>query len=198
MAYALTLSAACEGLYQEKGSKFLAFAFPCRQEEEFGKRLADLRQAHPKARHHCYAWRLGENGQQYRINDDGEPSGTAGLPIYHQLQSFEVSDCGLIVVRYFGGTLLGVSGLIRAYKQAAQDALKQGRFLPIVPKAEFVAVAEYAQVHRLMQAVQQYQLDIISQEMGISCRFHLRGERDNLETIRAQLHFFNISTQDYD
>lgn len=196
MPYAHTLSAACEGEYHEKGSKFLAYAFPCTHESQFLARLQALREAHYKARHHCYAWRFGEHGEHYRANDDGEPSGTAGLPIYNQLQSFDVSDCGVIVVRYFGGTLLGASGLIRAYKSATQDALKRAELLPIVPKAEFIALPDYAQVHSLMQIVQQQQLEILSQDMAMPCRFHLRGERDKLGAILAHLQALHIPTQD--
>lgn len=197
MPYAHTLAAACTGDYQEKGSKFLAYAFPCANEAQFAAQLHQQKQAHPKARHHCYAWRFGEHGQHYRANDDGEPSGTAGLPIYNQLQSFDVSDCGLIVVRYFGGTLLGAAGLIRAYKTAAQAALKTATLQPIVPKAEFIALPDYAQIHRLMQIVEQQHLEILAQEMALTCRFHLRGERDQLAAIRAQLHSLSIPTQEY-
>ncbi len=113
------------GEYKEKGSKFLAYAFPVSNEEEIMLQLSTLKSQHPKARHFCYAYRLGINGLQYRINDDGEPSGTAGKPIYGQMLSHEFSDVFVVVVRYFGGTKLGASGLIQAYKQAAAEALDQ-------------------------------------------------------------------------
>ncbi|MBK8620906.1 MAG: YigZ family protein [Saprospiraceae bacterium] len=113
------------GEYKEKGSKFLAYAFPVSNEEEIMLKLSTLKSQHPKARHFCYAYRLGINGLQYRINDDGEPSGTAGKPIYGQILSHEFSDVFVVVVRYFGGTKLGASGLIQAYKQAAAEALDQ-------------------------------------------------------------------------
>lgn len=113
------------GEYKEKGSKFLAYAFPVSNEEEIMLQLSTLKSQHPKARHFCYAYRLGINGLQYRINDDGEPSGTAGKPIYGQILSHEFSDVFVVVVRYFGGTKLGASGLIQAYKQAAAEALDQ-------------------------------------------------------------------------
>ncbi len=121
------------GEYKEKGSKFLAYVFPVSNEEEINHQLAGLKSEHPKARHFCFAYRLGIKGAQYRINDDGEPSGTAGKPIFGQILSHELSDILVVVVRYFGGTKLGASGLIQAYKSAAVDALdKAVRFEKIL------------------------------------------------------------------
>ncbi len=194
MSYAHTITHPTEGKYSEKGSRFLAYAFPCRGETDFLLEFEKRRVEHPKARHHCYAWRFGETGKYYRANDDGEPSGTAGLPIYNQLQSFDVSDCGVIVVRYFGGTLLGASGLIRAYKTAAQQALKQAKLVKIVPKAQFIATLDYAQVNQLMQFINQFNLNIIKQEMNMPCLFTLEGDRDCLEDIRTTLHHHHIQT----
>ena len=111
-------------LLKEKGSKFLGFAFPVSSEEEIKAALEEIKSLHPKATHHCYAYRLGLSGDQYRANDDGEPSGTAGLPIYNQLLANEVTNCLVIIVRYYGGTKLGVSGLIKAYKESAKFTLE--------------------------------------------------------------------------
>ena len=116
-----SISAPAEGIYKEKGSKFLAFAYPVVSEEEVKAILESVRKEYYDARHHCYAWRLGLNGNQWRYNDDGEPSSTAGRPIYGQILSRELSDVLIVVVRYFGGTKLGVPGLIRAYRTAAAD-----------------------------------------------------------------------------
>ena len=120
-----TITAASEGLFTDRGSKFIAYAFPIKSEEEIKEYLEEIKKEHWKARHHCYAWRLGIDGNTYRANDDGEPSGTAGKPILGQLDSFEITDTLVVVVRYFGGTKLGVGGLINAYKSAAIDALQQ-------------------------------------------------------------------------
>lgn len=116
------------GEYKDKGSKFIAYVFAMEKEEELTLRMAEIKSEHPKARHYCYAYRLGIDGSQYRMNDDGEPTGTAGKPIFGQILSHTLSDVLVIVVRYFGGTKLGVSGLIQAYKEAASQALeKAGR-----------------------------------------------------------------------
>ncbi len=119
----LTVSKASQSIFRDKGSKFLAFVFPIKSEEEIKTILNDLKKEHPQANHHCYAWRLGADKQRYRVNDDGEPAGTAGKPIYSQIQSNDLTNVLMVVVRYFGGTLLGVSGLINAYKTAASEAL---------------------------------------------------------------------------
>jgi len=112
-----------EGQYKEKGSKFISYAYSVTSEEQVGERLEEIRNLHHKARHHCYAYKIGVDGNRYRANDDGEPGGTAGKPILGQLHSYKVTDVLVIVVRYFGGTKLGASGLIKAYKEAAKDAL---------------------------------------------------------------------------
>ena len=120
----LTLSAPSQAEFKDKGSRFIAYAYPIRTTEDVKKLVDDQRQAHHKARHWCYAYRLGTDGLQFRANDDGEPSGSAGRPILGQIDSFGLTDVLIIVVRYFGGTLLGVPGLIHAYKTAAAEALK--------------------------------------------------------------------------
>lgn len=119
-----TISKASEGLFKDRGSKFLAYAYPVQDEEEIKLQLNNLRKLHPTARHQCYAWRLGPESNLSRANDDGEPSNSAGKPILTQLQAHELHHTLAVVVRYFGGTLLGVNGLIHAYKHAAADALK--------------------------------------------------------------------------
>ncbi|HEY3388890.1 MAG TPA: YigZ family protein, partial [Prolixibacteraceae bacterium] len=118
-----TIEVPSEGLYKEKGSKFIAFAFPVSNEQQIKEITARLKKEHHSARHHCFAWRLGADHQLFRVNDDGEPSGTAGRPIFGQIQQLELTDILVVVVRYFGGILLGTSGLTNAYKQAAADVL---------------------------------------------------------------------------
>jgi len=116
-------------LLKEKGSKFIGFAFPVNNEEELKSALEKIRSEHPKATHHCYAFRMGLNGENYRANDDGEPSGSAGLPIYNQLLANEITNVLVISVRYYGGTKLGVSGLVKAYKESAKITLEEAEII---------------------------------------------------------------------
>jgi len=125
----LTIDNECSGVYREKGSKFIAYAFPCGDVAAFEERLVLLKKEHPKARHHCYAYILDPSNQQYRYNDDGEPTGSAGLPIYNQLKSMQLKKIAVVVIRYFGGKKLGVPGLINAYREATQDALSQAKIV---------------------------------------------------------------------
>ncbi len=118
-----------EILLKEKGSKFIGYAFPVGNEAELKEHLEQIRNLHPKATHHCYAFRLGKEGENYRANDDGEPSGSAGLPIYNQILAHELTNILLIVVRYYGGTKLGVAGLIKAYKETAKETLAHGEVI---------------------------------------------------------------------
>ncbi|WP_336731301.1 IMPACT family protein [Chryseobacterium sp. VD8] len=125
-----TIESAVENtLLKEKGSKFLGFAFPVNNEEELKHALEKIRAEHPKATHHCYAFRMGLNGENYRANDDGEPSGSAGLPIYNQLLANEITNVLVISVRYYGGTKLGVSGLVKAYKESAKITLEEANII---------------------------------------------------------------------
>ena len=125
----LTIASASEAVYKEKSSKFLAYAYPVKSEEEIHGILDELHKRYYDATHHCYAWRLGPHGESYRANDDGEPSGTAGRPILGQLLSNELTDCLIVVVRYFGGTKLGVPGLIAAYKESAAAAIEAAEII---------------------------------------------------------------------
>lgn len=116
-------------LIKEKGSKFISFLYPISNEKDLKDRLNELQEIHPKATHHCYAFRLGLNGEKYRANDDGEPSGSAGLPIYNQLLANEITNVLLVVIRYYGGTKLGVSGLVKAYKESAKYAIEEAKII---------------------------------------------------------------------
>jgi uncharacterized YigZ family protein len=124
-----TIKGPATGIFREKGSKFIAYAFETETENQFKSHLEIIKKEHFKARHHCFAYIFGTEGNNFRYNDDGEPSGTAGFPIYNQIRSHELSNIGIIVVRYFGGTKLGVSGLINAYKTAAKDALDNSEII---------------------------------------------------------------------
>ncbi len=129
-----TIKAPTKGIYKEKGSKFLAFAYPFSHEASIKEGMAILQKQYHDARHHCYAWRLEPEMTHYRVNDDGEPSGSAGKPIYGQIVSRELTDILVVVVRYFGGTKLGLGGLINAYRSAASDALDHSKIIELVFK----------------------------------------------------------------
>ena len=154
------ISSSSEGEYKEKGSKFIAYAYPVSSIENFEYYLEEVKSIHPKARHHCYAYRIGIGGKLFRANDDGEPSGTAGKPILGQLMSFEISDCLVVVVRYFGGTKLGASGLINAYKLATYDALSKAEIITRTLNDTFKLTFEYGEMGHLMNVIKSLKLEI--------------------------------------
>lgn len=145
-----TIAAPSTGVYKEKGSKFIAYAFEVHSEQDVKACLEEVRQEHFKARHHCYAYRIGLEGKRFRANDDGEPSGTAGRPILGQIDSFGLANVLVIVVRYFGGTKLGTSGLKRAYKSSTIDALEQATIEERIVEQHFEVVFEYAATSAVM------------------------------------------------
>lgn len=159
-----TLAAPTEGLYKEKGSKFLAYTFPIHSREDTTARLNDVKKMHIKARHFCFAWRLGYTGDLFRAADDGEPSGTAGKPILGQIDKLELTNVMVIVVRYFGGTLLGTSGLIRSYREATVDAFAKAKIEqhPILDVHRITF--GYDLMSQVMGAVKKSGLEIVKQE----------------------------------
>lgn len=159
----LTIKKAMEGDYREKGSKFLAYAYEVTTEDEVKSNLDDLRKLHPKARHFCYAYQLGLGNVAYRANDDGEPSGSAGLPILNTIKSHYLTDVLVVVVRYFGGTLLGVSGLINAYKSAASEALINAETVEKTIKKELLIRFDYPQMNGIIQLIKTYEITIKKQ-----------------------------------
>src|SRR5690606_23190624 len=159
-----TISAPAEGQFSDRGSKFIAYAYPLRDEVEVKELVAALKAAHPKARHHCWAYRLTPDRSVFRINDDGEPSGTAGRPILNSLLSADVTNVLVVVVRYFGGTLLGVPGLISAYKSAAQDALQAAEIVELTVNDIYRLTFSYVQLNEVMRVVKAENLDVLKQE----------------------------------
>jgi uncharacterized YigZ family protein len=166
----LTIEIASEGIFKDKGSKFLAYAFPVSSEEKIKEHLAELRKLHPSARHHCYAFRLGAAKQAFRANDDGEPSNTAGKPILGQIQSKDLTNILIVVVRYFGGTLLGVSGLINAYKLAALDSIQNATIIEKTVDEVYELKFDYLQMNDVMKIIKDEHLQILHQN------FELNGE----------------------
>lgn len=155
-----TLKAVSQGIYREKGSRFIATAFPVSSENEVKERLAELRKTYHDARHHCYAYILGADKSAYRLNDDGEPSGTAGRPIHGQLLSHDLTNVLIVVVRYFGGIKLGVSGLINAYKTAAKEAISAGEIIEKTINETYEIAFDYGEMNRVMQILKEPHITI--------------------------------------
>lgn len=168
-----TLAAPATGEYKDRGSKFLAYAWPVHTEEEALHHLEALRKEHFKARHHCFAWRFGLSGDRFRANDDGEPSGTAGRPMLGQIDAFGLTDVVVVVVRYFGGTLLGASGLIQAYREATAEAFRTATVVEKIVQDGFRLVFDYALMPDLMNAVKKLEITILEQDFGDLGRLHL-------------------------
>lgn len=153
-----TIATPSEGLYKEKGSKFLAFAYPVKNVEEVKQHLEQLRKDYYDARHHCYAYILGATKEAYRANDDGEPSGTGGRPIHGQLLSADLTDTLIVVVRYFGGILLGASGLANAYKAAARDAIENATIIEKNITTSYTLCFEYGLMNEVMRMIKKHNI----------------------------------------
>jgi uncharacterized YigZ family protein len=188
-----SIAAPSKGIYKELGSKFLALAYPVETEEAAKNIIAALRKEHFDARHHCFAWRLGLTGEPYRFSDDGEPSSTAGRPIYGQLLSQELSDILVVVVRWFGGVKLGVPGLIRAYKTATQDALANATIIEKVAGETFIVQFGYLQMNDVMKVLKEMGLAPLRQEFDLDCRLEVRVRLNQIEEFRKQLAFCQIN-----
>lgn len=183
----LTLTKNSEGFYKEKGSKFLAFAYMVMSEQDVKEQLNELKKKYYDARHHCYAYRLGVDGEKYRANDDGEPGHSAGDPILGQIRSSNLTNTLIVVVRYFGGTKLGVSGLINAYKTAAADAIANNSIHENLVLSEVKIQFEYPQLNQAMKLVKDHDLEIIDQKMEISCEMTIGVRISLLNTVKAKL-----------
>jgi uncharacterized YigZ family protein len=168
-----TIKIATTGEFKDRGSKFLGYAFPSSSIETCKLHLAEVKKIHPKASHHCFAWRLGFDGNQFRAADDGEPSGSAGRPILNSIQSFELSDIIVVVVRYFGGSLLGVPGLINAYKSATEAALALAVFIEKHVEKRFFIEFDYTVLNEVMMVIRNLNLTIYQQEQLLFCKFDL-------------------------
>ena len=165
-----TISKPCEGLFKDKGSKFIAYAWPVTSENEIREIVQTIKKEHYSARHHCYAWRLGHEKLQFRANDDGEPSSTAGKPILGQIQSFDLTNILIVVVRYFGGTLLGVSGLINAYRNAALDAISQAEIVEKLVEKQLLVEFDYGVMNEVMKIFKDERLQQIEPQFDLRCQ----------------------------
>ena len=179
-------------LFKEKNSKFIGFAYPIQSEDDVKIYLAELKKEHFSARHWCYAYQLGTETTRFRANDDGEPSNSAGMPIYGQIQSFEVTNILIVVVRYFGGIKLGVGGLISAYKTAAQMTLEEATIVEKTIDKHFLITFDYKNMNKVMRIIKEKNLDIINQKMELNCAIEIATRKKNAEQI------FDIFTNLYE
>lgn len=171
-----TIEKPSEGLFKDKGSKFISFAFQVNSEEEIKDIVQFIKKEHHSARHHCYAWRLGADQLHFRANDDGEPSSTAGKPILGQIQSFDLTNILIVVVRYFGGTLLGVSGLINAYRSATLDAINQAEIVEKLVEKWLMVEFDYGAMNEVMKIFKDEKLPQIDPMFDLNCiiKTHIR------------------------
>ena len=183
----LTIAAPAEAASRERSSKFLAFAYPVQDEERIRELLDALRKKYYDATHHCYAWRLGAGGASWRANDDGEPSGTAGKPILGQLLSHELTDCLVVVVRYFGGTKLGVPGLIAAYREAAAEAIAAARTVERTVDRTIKVDFPYAAMNDIMRAVKECRPVIRAQRFDNLCTLELSIRESRADELEERL-----------
>jgi len=187
-----TIDSASEGAYRDRASKFLAFAFPVISEEEIRENLNSLKKKYFDANHHCFAWRLGADKKRYRTCDDGEPSNTAGMPIFGQIQSNDLTDVLVVVIRYFGGTKLGVSGLINAYRTAASEALHKCRIVEKTVNWSYEIRFSYNAMNEVMRIIKEEDLKMTNQNFDLNCSIKISVRKslavkitDRLKLIRS-------------
>ncbi len=182
-----TITGPSEGLFRDKGSKFMAYAYPFKSENQLKDIIADLKTLHPKARHHCWAYRLTPDRAVFRLNDDGEPSGTAGRPILNMLLSKDLTNVLVVVVRYFGGTLLGVPGLINAYKSATQFALEEADIVEETVNDVYEISFDYLQMNEVMRLVKEENLGILNQNFDNRCLMEVEVRKMQVNQFVSKL-----------
>lgn len=173
--------------FKDRGSRFLAYAYPIASVDEFKEKLQALKKEHPKAVHHCFAYRIGVDNNVFRVSDDGEPSGTAGKPILGQIDSKQLTNILIVVVRYFGGTLLGVPGLINAYKSAAAMALQLTPFIQKPVMARWHITFDYTQMNEVMRWLKAFNCEVIKQEMQLFCNLTVDVPKNHLAEVKQML-----------
>jgi uncharacterized YigZ family protein len=181
--YKTIATASEEILFKEKNSKFFGYAFPVSTEVEIKNHLDILKKQHYGAVHNCYAFQIGTDTIQYRANDDGEPSNTAGTPIYGQIQSFGLTNILVVVVRYFGGVKLGVGGLISAYRTAAQMALEASEIVEKTIDIKFIIHFDYKNMNKVMRVIKEKNIEINSQKMDLGCEIIVSTRKKNAEMV---------------
>ena len=176
-----------ETLFKDKNSKFFGYAFPIKTEEDVKSNIEALKKQHHSARHWCYAYQLGTDPKKikYRANDDGEPSNSAGMPIYGQIQSYDVTNVLIVVVRYFGGVKLGVGGLINAYRTGAQLALDASEIVERTINIDFLITFDYANMNKVMRVIKEKNLNIIAQKLELDCQITISVRKQKASEIEA-------------
>ncbi|WP_339873586.1 YigZ family protein [Olleya marilimosa] len=172
-----------EVLFKDKNSKFFGYAFPVKTEEAVKQHIEDLKKQHHQARHWCYAYQIGTETIAYRANDDGEPNNSAGMPIYGQIQSFDVTNILIVVVRYFGGVKLGVGGLINAYKTGAQMALEASKIVTRTINIEYLISFDYKNMNKVMRVIKEKNLKVINQKLELDCQITISVRKKEAQTI---------------
>ena len=196
-----TIAQPVQAEFKDKGSRFIAFAYPIFSSEEVKQYVDALRQEHHKARHWCFAWRLGVDGNQFRANDDGEPSGSAGRPILGQIDSFELTDVLVVVVRYFGGTLLGVPGLINAYKSATAMAFQAAEIVQKNIEKTVYLRCDYSSLNEALRLAKLHQANVVQQDLQLDCRLTVRVPLANVQaalTAWQQTRQIDVSEERFD
>ena len=183
----LTIANESKGLFKDKGSKFISFAFPVSSVEDTQRIIKGLKKEYHDARHHCYAYMLGSGYSEFRANDDGEPSGTAGKPILGQIRSYDLTNIMIVVIRYFGGTLLGVGGLINAYKNASVEAIENNEIIEKLIEDKVSVSFEYPNMNNVMQILKQFDLKPSSQKFEIDCNIIIDVRKTVTEQIVSAL-----------
>jgi len=183
----LSIAGESRGLFREKASKFICVAIPVSSEEEVKTGLEELRKAYHDANHHCYAYRLGRENQTYRVNDDGEPSGSAGKPIYGQILSMRLSDVLVVVIRYFGGTKLGIPGLIHAYRTAAREALEQAVIVEKILRVQFKVTFDYPRMNVIMRILKEEGAKIVHQTAGEKCEIDFQIRKSQAGKVEYRM-----------
>lgn len=172
-----------EVLFKDKNSKFFGYAFPVTNEDQVKEKLEFLKKKHHSARHWCYAYQLGTEKITFRANDDGEPSNSAGMPIYGQIQSFDVTNILIVVVRYFGGVKLGVGGLINAYRTGAQLALQNSKIIEKTINIDYLIIFDYKNMNKVMRIIKEKNLTIVNQTLELDCRIQISVRKNDSEAI---------------
>ncbi|WP_375235855.1 IMPACT family protein [Winogradskyella sp.] len=189
--YKTIISPSKEALFKDKNSKFYGYAFPVRNEDDVKLKIEKLKKQHHAARHWCYAYQLGVEKTKYRANDDGEPNNSAGMPIYGQIQSFNITNTLIVVVRYFGGVKLGVGGLINAYRTAAHMALENSQILEKTIDISFLLQFDYKNMSRIMRIIKDNDANIDSQKLQIDCLLQISIRKSNALKLYQTINKFH-------
>jgi uncharacterized YigZ family protein len=186
-----TIKSVSEGSYKEKGSKFIAFAYPVSKEEEIKDIQQDLRKNYYDARHHVFAWRLGADKKRYRSSDDGEPSNSSGPPVLGQIQSFDLTNILIVVIRYFGGTKLGVPGLINAYRTSAKDAIENNVIIEEIVKSNYILKFSYNEMNSVMKLIKDNNINQLNQNFDLNCSLEIEINVKDEEIVIEKLKKIN-------